>query len=181
MLPPQVSASCRRNRAAPLFVGSLSVAAVLASIACLVPAAPAAADMLIARANIEPGALNVGGGVASIDPADPQRLLLPLDVTDARGNGAGWSVFLTARPAAGPSPARAQLPRPVVACAADSTCTLPTSSIAYPLTVPLTGAAVKVLNATPGTGMGGIVTTLVLDGTPAGQTVNTTVTVASGP
>ncbi len=181
MLPPQVLASCRPQRAAPLSVGSLSVAAVLAAVACLVPATPAAADTLIARAIINPGTLTVGGGAASVDPADPQRLLVPLDVIDARGNGAGWSVFLTARPAAGPSRNRAQLQRPVFSCTENSTCTLPTTSISYPLTVPLTGASVKVFNATPGSGMGGMATTLVLDGTPAEQTVNTTVTVASGP
>jgi hypothetical protein len=151
------------------------------AVACLAPASPAAADTLIARANIAPGALTVGGGAASVDPTDPNRLLVPLDVIDARGNGAGWSVFLTARPAAGPSGTRAQLQRPIVGCAANSTCTLPATNITYPLAVPLTGVAVKALNATPGTGMGGVVTTLVLDGTPAGQTVNTTVTVASGP
>jgi len=117
-----------------------------------------------------------------VDPTDPQRVLLPLEVIDARGNGAGWSVFLSARPVAGPSTTVAQLPAPAVSCATNSTCTLPVSTIAYPLGVPLTGVAVKVLNAAPTTGMGAQVATLALDGAvAAGQAVNTTVTVASGP
>jgi len=163
-----------------LFVGTVTAAAALATIA--LPTASAQAATIIARATIAPGALTVGAGRATLDPTDPQRLLLPLEVIDARGNGAGWSVFLSARPAAGPSSTFAQVPAPAVDCATNSTCTLPVSTIAYPLSVPLTGVAVKVLNAAPNTGMGGMVTNLALDGeATAGQAVNTTVTVASGP
>jgi hypothetical protein len=162
-------------------VGTALAAAALV-LACVWSVAPAKADSLIATANIEPGTLTVAGGSATMDPSDPQRLLLPLEVIDARGNGAGWSVFLTARPAAGPSGRVAHVLAPVVSCTTNSTCTLPVSTIAYPLDLPLDGAPVKVLNATPGTGMGAQATTLALDGgATAGQTVNTTVTVASGP
>jgi hypothetical protein len=165
-----------------LFAGTALAAAAFAALAGLLSVPAAQADTLIATAHIAPGTLTVTGGTATVDPGDAQRLLLPLEVVDARGDGAGWSVFLTATPAAGPSTRVAHLLAPVVSCTTDSTCTLPVSTIAYPLDIPLTGAAVKVLNATPGTGMGGQATTLVLDGgVTAGQTVNTTVTVASGP
>jgi hypothetical protein len=162
-----------------LFVGTVTAAAALAT---TLPTASAQAATLIARAYIAPGALTVGGGPATVDPTNPQRLSLPLEVIDARGNGAGWSVFLSARPVAGPSTTIAHVPAPAVTCATNSTCTLPVTTIAYPLSVALTGRAVKVLNAAPTTGMGGMVTTLALDGgVAAGQAVNTTVTVASGP
>ena len=182
MLAPSVSAVRRPARVAPLSVGTVVATLALVALACLLSVACAHADTLTATANIVPGTLTVTGGTAAVDPSDPQRLLIPLEVIDARGNGAGWSVFLTARPAAGPSARVAHLLAPSVSCTANSTCTLPVSTIAYPLDVPLTGAPVKVLNATPGTGMGGQETTLALDGgATAGQTVNTTVTVASGP
>lgn len=181
MLPPVVSAPCRSSRVAPLFVGTVFAAVTLVLLACLLGTAPAQAATLIARADIAPGTLTVEGGAAHVNPADPAGLLVPIDVIDARGNGAGWSVFLSARPAAGPSSHFATVAAPAVSCTADATCTLPVSTIDYPLNVPMSGAAVKVLDAAPNTGMGGMATTLTLDGTPAGQTVNTTVTVASGP
>ena len=177
MPSPPVPALRRATPAASSFVACLA-----AALACLLASAPAKADTLIARVDIEPGALTVAAGSASIDPVDQQRLLLPLEVIDARGNGAGWSVFLSARPATGPAVGIASLLTPFVSCASDSTCTTSVSTIAYPLSVPLTGVAVKVLNAAPGTGMGAEMTTLALDGgVSAGQTVNTTVTIASSP
>ncbi len=180
MLLFMASAIRRPTRIAPWPVG-IRAAAALATLTCLVPVASARADTVIATARIAPGSLAVGGGAATVDPSDAQRLLMPLDVTDARGNGAGWSVYLTARPTTAPSRRTASLTAPLVQCATNSTCTLPVSTISYPLNVPLTGAAVKVLNAAPGTGMGGMTTTLALNGAGAAQSVNTTVTVASGP
>ena len=167
---------CFKPSAAACAVAALAAASVL------LPTASANADTLLARANIAPGSLTVAAGRPAADPADPRRLLLPLEVVDARGDGAGWSVFLSASGSHGPLPDVAALEAPTVSCATDSDCTLPASTLSYPLEVPLTGVALKVLNAAPATGMGAQVTTLGLDdGEIAGQTVNATVTVASGP
>jgi WxL domain surface cell wall-binding len=86
---------------------------------------------------------------------------LPLAMTDARGTGTGWNLTITSTTfttgthslAAGAS----SIGSVASACVAGGTCTNPTSSISYPLTVPAAATAptaVKVFNAAAGTGLG---------------------------
>lgn len=85
-----------------------------------------------------------------------------LDVSDATGSGAGWSLGISATPftTGGPTsralPADAMTITGVVTSCAAGTCTDPVNTIAYPLTVP-TGPAVPPVpffTAASGTGMG---------------------------
>jgi len=85
-----------------------------------------------------------------------------LDVSDATGSGAGWSLgisatpFTTGGPAGHALPADAMTITGVVAACASGTCTDPVNAVAYPLTVP-TGTEVQPVpffTAAPGTGMG---------------------------
>ena len=169
-----------KTAAARVLLGVLGTLAVCAT---SVPTAGAAT--LVATATLRPGGLTVSAAPARVDAADPRLLDVPLEVIDARGNGAGWSVYLAASPAQGASssPAFASVLAPALACAPDVTCTLAQSSVTYPLTMALSGSPVKVLNALPNTGMGAQTATVPLlepsSGTPA--SLQTTVTVSSGP
>jgi len=162
------------------------LASLLGVVALSAASAPAAnAANVLATATLLPGGLTVSSNAARVDPADPRLLDVSLEVIDARGNGAGWSVFLSAAPTARPSdgPAYASASAPSLACLAGVTCTLARSSVAYPLAIPLSGAPVKVLNALPDTGMGAQTATLPLleSSSAAPASLQTTVTVASGP
>lgn len=179
-LRPRAPRTTTTTKTARLLLGLLGTLALSAT---SVPAAQAA--NVLATVTLRPGGLTVFSSPARVDASDPRLLDVSLEVVNARGNGAGWSVFLTASPAPGasPGPAFAAASAPSLACAPDVTCTLAQSSVAYPLAIPLTGAPVKVLNALPNTGMGAQTATLPLQesSSAAPTSLQTTVTVASGP
>src|SRR5207253_2117558 len=88
---------------------------------------------------------------------------LPITVTDTRGTGAGWNLTITSTTfsTGGGSPhtlaTTASSITGVTATCAGGTCTNPTNSITYPLTVPAGStapAAVKAYNAAVNTGLG---------------------------
>jgi len=88
---------------------------------------------------------------------------LPITVTDARGSGVGWNLMITSTMFSmtnsnGHLPANASSITGVSkACAAKSTCTLPTNSISYPLTMPAgtkPPSPVKFFNAALRSGLG---------------------------
>jgi len=121
---------------------------------------------------------------------------LPMTVNDATGSGTGWNVTVTSTTfsTGGPTPkllsTSASTVTGVSSSCASGTCTNPTNSIGYPLTVPAGSSpptAVKLFNAAANTGMGKFtVTPTVQVSIPANTyagTYTSTVTVAvvSGP
>jgi hypothetical protein len=95
-----------------------------------------------------------------------------LTVVDATGSGNGWHVLASS---SGSGSVRV-LPAWVPECGTGSTCTLPRVDTSYPVTV--TSSPVTIATALPGTGMGTILTGLVLE-MPGSATVS--LQVISGP
>jgi hypothetical protein len=120
---------------------------------------------------------------------------LPLSITDARGNGAGWNATITSTTFTDASShtlatSASSVSGVTSSCLAGGSCTAPTNAITYPLTVPAGAtapAAVKVFNAAANTGMGRFTVTptigVAVPGNAYAGTYTSTVTVAvvSGP
>ena len=154
------------------------------------------------------------GNVLSESPASTQESLaltsskkaqtasytLPITVTDARGSGAGWKLTITSTTFSMTSGKnKNQLPTTASsikginqACSATpkSTCTLPTDSITYPLTIPAgttPPTSVKFFNAGVNSGLGHFLLTMTVNvSIPANTTKGTYtstvyLTIASGP
>ncbi|MBO9533250.1 MAG: WxL domain-containing protein [Solirubrobacteraceae bacterium] len=90
-----------------------------------------------------------------------------LDISDARGTGAGWNVTATSTSLNNgsvslPNTATTMTTAPSVACDAGITCVTPTNSITYPYTLPAAGTAplaTKMYNAATSTGTGALTVT----------------------
>ena len=124
-------------------------------------------------------------------------LTMPITVDDATGSGTGWNVTITSTQftTGGGTPhtlatTAASVSAIAAACAAGSTCTLPTNAITYPLTIPAAATAptaVKLYNAAANTGMGKVtLTPTIAVSLPANSyagTYSSTITMAivSGP
>jgi hypothetical protein len=120
---------------------------------------------------------------------------VPLSITDARGSGAGWNSTITSttfNDGAGHtlSTTASSITGVTSSCVSGGTCTNPTNSITYALTVPAAAsapAAVKFFNAAANTGMGRFTVTpsiaVSIPGNSYAGSYNSTVTVAlvSGP
>jgi hypothetical protein len=98
--------------------------------------------------------------VVDLDTGGDQQIYvdLPFTVADTRGTGAGWSLHVTSdgflqnlAPMPGTS---ASIIGATTSCDAPDLCTLPQTSIAYPLAVPVDGVPIRFFNATSGSGMG---------------------------
>ena len=84
------------------------------------------------------------------------------DVSDARGSGAGWSISATSTTfstgsATLPTGATTIQSGPSVSCDTGATCTLATTNVSYPYTMPAAATAptaTKMYNATANTGLG---------------------------
>jgi hypothetical protein len=119
---------------------------------------------------------------------------LPVEVTDTRTTSTGWNLTVTSTQFTTGSKTLATTASTITgvthACNSGSTCTTPTNSVTYPLTVPAGSTpptAAKFYNAASGTGTG------ILDATPTVQVAvpanssagsyssTVTLTVASGP
>jgi hypothetical protein len=118
----------------------------------------------------------------------------PLAITDARGNGAGWNTTITSTTFTSGSSSLATSASSISlvssSCVSGGTCTAPTNSVGYPLTVPAAGtapAAVKFFDAAANTGMGRFTLTptvsVAIPGNSFAGSYSSTVTVAvvSGP
>jgi hypothetical protein len=137
---------------------TLSVAAV-----ALVAATAAFAGTLTATANVGGTAgvsLNLPANPSfsdTIDGSDQTVSYAPvLGLVDARGNGAGWNITISATSfsdGSGHTLNPGTVSAVAQACHSGSSCSAATSSgISYPLT--LTGTAAKLFNAALSTGMG---------------------------
>ena len=135
----------------------------------LVLAAVAVAGTVTATATVTgAGALSLSNGATAsisdtLDGSDQSvSYSVPLTMNDLRGSGAGWNLTMTSttfNDGAGHTLATnaSSLTAATSSCTAGGTCTNPTNSISYPLTVPAgttAPAAVKVFNAAANTGMG---------------------------
>jgi WxL domain surface cell wall-binding len=119
---------------------------------------------------------------------------LPLTLTDARGTGAGWNLTITSTTFNTGTHAIATSASSVASvtssCVAGGTCTNPTNSIAYPLTIPAgttAPTAVKLFNAALNTGLGRFTITpsinVTIPGNSYAGSYTSTITIAavSGP
>jgi hypothetical protein len=84
-------------------------------------------------------------------------------VSDQTGSGSGWNItatsttFTTAGGKTLPDPAVTVQSAPTVACDLSTTCTLATTNVSFPYTLPaatVAPTATKLFNATAGTGLG---------------------------
>jgi hypothetical protein len=90
-----------------------------------------------------------------------------LDISDARGSGAGWNVTATSTAfnngsVSLPTGSTTVAAAPAVACDASVTCVVPTPSTTYPYTLPAgptAPAATKLYNAAAATGTGAMTVT----------------------
>jgi hypothetical protein len=100
---------CGRMRPTPTMSGMLR-RAILASVAALVVAGPAAAGTIVVKLALIPGKLKVAAAQSS-------PTTVSLTVADGRGTGAGWTIR---------SSAPVEVTGITTHCAVRSTCTLPT-------------------------------------------------------
>lgn len=180
-----------------------TLAGLVVGLAALVATTAALAGNITATATVN-GAGSLGlshGTTASIGPVtidgSDQSVVytLPLSITDARGNGAGWNATVTSTSfsdGAGHTLATSasSITGVTVACVAGGSCTNPTNAVTYGLSVPAGATAptaVKMFNAAANTGMGRFTVTpsvsVAVPGNVFAGTYNSTVTVAvaSGP
>lgn len=180
-----------------------TLAVAIVGVATLIAATAAIAGNITATATVNgAGSLGLSHGATAaigavtIDGTDQSvAYTIPLSITDARGNGAGWNATVTSttfNDGAGHTLATSasSVSAVSVACVAGGSCTSPTNSVTYALAVPAAAtapAAVKLFNAAANTGMGRFtVTPTVNIGIPGNVYAGTysstvTVAVASGP
>ena len=138
-------------------------------VTALVVAAVALAGTVTATATVTgAGSLSLSHGATAtlsdtLDGSDQTvNYTLPLTMNDLRGSGAGWNLTMTSttfNDGSGHTLATtaSSIASAAIACTVGGTCTNPTNSIGYPLTVPAAATAptaVKVFNAAANTGMG---------------------------
>jgi hypothetical protein len=180
-----------------------TLAASIVGLATLVAATAAIAGNVTATATVNgAGTLGLSHGATAtigtvtIDGTDQSvNYSVPLSITDARGNGAGWNATITSTSftdsASHTLPATASsISAVAMACVAGGSCTNPTNAVTYALAVPAGATAptaVKLFNAAATTGMGRFTITPTVNvgilGNVYAGTYNSTVTVAiaSGP
>jgi hypothetical protein len=124
----------------------------LAALAVFVLAAGARADDIRIPITVRPGALRIAPLTVTARGSE-----ISLTVVDARGSGAGWSVLARAGGPLG----RATVTGVETRCGSHSTCTVPRTTVRYPLSLSAF-RLVSVLAAARGTGMGTVVVTIKL-------------------
>jgi len=131
-----------------------------AVLAALILAAGAAADDVVVPLTVWPGMLSLAPATALARSAQ-----VGVTVVDARGNGAGWQLLARAAVSGG---SRSVVQGVKSRCAPRSTCTLPRTTIRYPVVLsPL--RPTLVYRAEARTGMGAIALTLKLAGPGLGS------------
>jgi len=180
-----------------------TAALAVAGLAALALSAAALAGTITASASVTgAGSLGLSHNASAtvsavtIDGTDQSATWsIPLSITDARGNGSGWNATITStsfNDGAGHSLATtaSSMTGVTSSCVAGGTCTNPTNSETYPLTVPAAATAptaVKFFDAAANTGMGRFTVTpsisVSVPGNVYAGTYSSTVTVAvaSGP
>jgi hypothetical protein len=179
----------------------------IAAAAALSALAVAAAASAATSANVTATATVTGAAALSLSSSATPSLTnlldgsdqnatytFPLSITDARGNGAGWNATITSTSFTSGSNSLATSASAITlvssSCVSGGTCTAPTNSLSYPLTVPAGAtapAAVKFFNAAANTGMGRFTVTpsvsVAIPGNSFAGSYSSTVTVAvvSGP
>jgi WxL domain surface cell wall-binding len=176
-------------------------AVALVAVMALVTAASVSAANVPATVTVSAGTLSLATSAApsmavTLDGTDQTpTYTLPMTVSDARGSGAGWNVTITSTTfstggASALSTSASQVTAVSSSCASGTTCTAPTNSITYPLTVPAGATAptaVKLFNSAVNTGLGGFtITPTVGVSVPANTATGTytstvTIAVVSGP
>src|ERR1700744_1610265 len=86
------------------------------------------------------GDLTMSNPSVTVVSRNPTELDLRTTVTDARGTGSGWFLSLAAASPRAPADATPIVTGADAACGSGSACTSPVNSVAYPLSVSLTGA-----------------------------------------
>ena len=163
--------------------------------AALVTAAAATAASITATATLTgagalslnaPATASLGTTLTGVDQTISYAPVL--GVVDARGSGAGWNLTMAATTFAdtgGHTLAAGTVNSATAACHSGSTCTAPTSSVTYPITLSTTAS--KVFNAALNTGLGQIDVTptvqVSVPGSAFAGVYTSTVTIAavSGP
>jgi opacity protein-like surface antigen len=130
---------------------------LLAALAVLALASSAQADDVVVPVQVRPGTLALAP-VAVV----ARGTQVSVTIVDARGKGAGWSMLARST---GRSFDSAVVTGAQIRCGPRSTCTLPRSTVRYPVVVNRFRPAV-VLGALRGTGMGTISVTLRLARAP---------------
>jgi len=147
------------------------VTAALAVAAAAVAASLSATAAVTGTAGVSLALPSTPAINATLNGADQQLAYAPqLGVTDARGTGTGWNVTVAATPftdTAGHSFAAGVVKSIVQACSTGSTCSTPTNSVSYP--VSLTSTASKVFSAAANTGMGKVDVTPTIETTVPGN------------
>lgn len=182
---------------------ALLMAAPLALISIALPTTANAATAA-ASETVTGGALTFINGSPSAVPFPPVALngtdqtssqTQTLDISDARGTGAGWNITATSTAfnngtVSLPNGSTTITTAPAVACDSGIACVTPTNSISYPYTLPAAGTAptaTKMYNAATSTGTGALTVTptwrLLVPATAAVGTYNSTWTLSlvSGP
>jgi hypothetical protein len=118
---------------------------VLAVVAALVFAAAASADDVVIPLTVRPGSLTLSP-VSTLS----RGARVSVTVVDARGHAAGWTLLART---SGPGAATVVVTGVDAACGRHSTCTLPRTSLRYPILL-TPSRDVPVLVARRGTGMG---------------------------
>ena len=172
------------------------------ALAALILVSAALAGTITATATVSgAGALSLSNGATAsisdtLDGTDQTvGYTVPLSITDARGNGAGWNLTLTSTTFTNGasqtlSTSASTIASVAMACQGGGSCTNATNSITYPLTIPAAAtapAAVKIFNSAATTGMGRFTITptinVAIPGNSYAGTYTSTLTVAavSGP
>ena len=164
----------------------------------LVLAAVAVAGTVTATATVTgAGSLSLSNGATATVPGvtldgtdQTVAYTVPLTMNDLRGSGAGWNLTMTSTTFTNGTQTLATTASSIASasssCTAGGTCTNPTNSITYPLTVPAAATAptaVKVFNAAANTGMGRFTVTpsinISIPGNSYAGTYNSTLTIAA--
>jgi hypothetical protein len=145
----------------------MSVRRLHIAIVSLAFAAPAQAVTVDVHATITRGDLStifppasVTLPVIDLDGGGDQQVFidLPFTVDDSRGNGAGWGLSVASNgftQASAPMPGTsARFTGATASCSPGQACTLPDTSVVYPVALAANVPAVRFFNAGTGTGMG---------------------------
>lgn len=140
---------------------------VAALIALALSATPTLAAEVAVRATISRGDLSAvfpAGAIAlplvNLDGGGDQQVFvdLPFTVEDRRGNGSGWSLSVASNgfwQALAPMPGTsASFTGATASCTSADACTLPQTTVTYPVPVDGNMPAVKFFNADTGSGLG---------------------------
>ena len=168
-----------------LAVGAVALVAAAAATAASITATATLTGAGALSLNVPPTA----SLSATLTGADQTVSYSPvLSLVDARGTGVGWNLTMSATTfsdLSGHTLAAGTVTAAGAACHTGSTCTAPTSSVAYPITLSTTAS--KVFQAAVNTGLGQVDVTptvqVAVPGSAFAGTYTSTVTVAavSGP